>query len=42
MVDRDRAKLDTLLRAVADGLPANALPLVIQIVSHHMQPLKFR
>ena len=42
LVDRDRSKLDTLLRAVADGLPANALPLVIQIVSHHMQPLKFR
>lgn len=42
LVDRHRGNVDTLLRAIADGLPTKALPLTIQLISHHMQPLASR
>lgn len=42
MVDRSRGQIDGLLNALAQDLPANALPVVVEIISNHMDVLNFR
>ena len=42
MVDRSRGQMDGLLNALARDLPANALPVVVEIISNHMDVLNFR
>ncbi|DBB00250.1 TPA: hypothetical protein ACH3X1_014079 [Trebouxia sp. C0004] len=42
VIDRDRGQIDGLLNALAQDLPAKALPVVIEIISKHMEPLSHR
>lgn len=42
MVDRSRGQVDGLLNALAQDLPAKALPVVVDIISNHMEVLNFR
>lgn len=42
VIDRDRGQIDGLLNALAHDLPAKALPVVIEIISKHMEPLSHR
>lgn len=42
MVDRSRGQIDGLLNALAQDLPAKALPVVVEIISNHMDVLNFR
>ena len=42
MVDRSRGQIDGLLNALAQDLPAKALPVIVEIISNHMEVLNFR
>ncbi|KAA6419179.1 MAG: hypothetical protein FRX49_10919 [Trebouxia sp. A1-2] len=42
VIDRDRGQIDGLLNALAHDLPAKALPVVIEVISKHMEPLSHR
>ena len=42
MVDRERGQIDCLLNALAQDLPAKALPVVAEIISNHMDVLNYR
>ena len=42
MIDRSRGQIDGLLNALAQDLPAKALPVIVEIICNHMEVLKFR
>ena len=42
MIDRERGQIDGLLNALAQDLPAKALPVIVEIISNHMDVLNFR
>ena len=42
VLDRERGQIDGLLNALAHDLPPKALPVIVDIISNHMEPLGYR
>ena len=42
VLDRERGQIDGLLNALAHDLPPKALPVVVEIISNHMEVLSHR